>query len=71
MNQGCQHLGVGLGLKAITLGTQLFLELLVVLNNAIVHQDDIAHLMRMGIDLSGLTVGRPAGVGNTQMPITA
>ena len=71
MNQGRQHLSVSLGLKGVALSCEPMLEVLVVLNNAIVHQDDITHLMRVGIDLIGLAVGRPAGVGNTKTPIAA
>ena len=61
-----EDFGVGLGSEGVAFGDQLFLELLVILNDAVVDKGDLAGLieMRMGIRVRGRPMRGPAGVAN-------
>ena len=67
LNKLHQHLGVGVGAEVIALLLQLGAQRLVVLDDAVMHQREIAALreMRVGVDGVGLAVGGPTGVGDT------
>ena len=58
--------GVGLGGELVALFDQLFLEGDVVLDDAVVHDDDLAGAiaMRVGVLFGGTSVRGPAGVAN-------
>ena len=60
-----KHLGVGLGAESVTLFLEHCPQGLVVLDDAVVHQREVAALAEVwvGVDGVGLAVGRPAGVG--------
>ena len=61
-----RHLGVGGGIKAVALFGQLVFQLLVVLDDAVVHRHHV-HVVAavgVGVDLAGLAVGGPAGVAD-------
>ena len=69
INQLHQHLGIGSTLKLIALLDELFLQYLVVFDDTIMHQRQVtthAH-MRMRIGSRRLTMGSPAGMGDTDM----
>ena len=59
------HLGVGFALEDVTGLFELFFQLQVVLDDAVMDHDDRSGLMRVGVDLGGPAVGRPAGVADT------
>ena len=65
------HLAVGLRGEFHPLAQQVFLDLLVVLDDAVVDQGHLAALahMGMGVDVVGLAVGGPAGVADAQVPV--
>ena len=69
INQLHQHLGIGSTFKLIALLDELFLQYLVVLDDTIMHQRQVtAHAhMRMGVGSRRLTMGSPAGMGDTHM----
>ncbi len=60
--------GVGFGDELVSLGGQLPLEIEVVFNDAIVHNDDAAGAvaMGMGVFFSGAAVGSPARVADAE-----
>ncbi len=60
--------GVGLGLKVEPLGLQLFAQLFVVFNNAVVNNSHIACTMGVCIVEGWGTVGGPAGVTDAGFP---
>src|SRR5579862_5216721 len=59
-------LGVGLRAELVTFFDQLLLQAKIVLDDAVVHDDDLARAiaMRMGILFRGTAVGGPAGVAD-------
>ena len=57
-------LGVGLGREDRALGLELGAQLAEVLDDAVVDDGDAAGLVRMGVALGRLAVGRPAGVAD-------
>ncbi len=61
-------LGVGLGDELVALGGELALQLKIVLNNAVVHDDDAARAVavRVGVFFGGAAVGGPAGVADAK-----
>jgi hypothetical protein len=61
-----ENLGVGSGCESVAGGDEVFLELLVVLNDAVVDDGDAAGLieMRVGVFVAGRTVSGPAGVAD-------
>ena len=65
-NQLHQHLGVGFAAELVAFLLEHGAQGLVVLDNTIVHQREVAALaqVRVGIDGVGLAVGGPAGVGD-------
>ncbi len=66
LQQVGDHLGIGLGLEHVALIGELPTQLLVILDDAVMHhRQAVPRLVGMGIGLAGPTVGRPAGVGNT------
>jgi hypothetical protein len=56
--------GVGIGVEPVTLGYELMFEREIILDNAVMDNDDLpgAIAVRMGVLLGGTTVGRPARV---------
>jgi hypothetical protein len=62
------HLGVGVALEATALGQQLVLQLLEVLDDAVVHDRHPVGGDRMGIALGRLAVRRPAGMADPIVP---
>ena len=72
INQLHQHLGIGSTFKLIALLNKLFLQNLIVLDDAIMHQSQVtAHAhMRMGVGGRRLTMGSPAGMSDTHMTAT-
>ncbi len=56
--------GIGLGLEDVALAGQLRPQLPEVLDDAVVDDRDTPGGVRMGVDLVGLAVGRPAGVAD-------
>ena len=69
INQLHQHLSISSTLELIALLNKLFLQNLIVLDDAIMHQSQVtAHAhMRMRIGSRRLTMGSPAGMGDTYM----
>ena len=59
------HFGVGVGRKLDILLEELVLQPLKILGYPVVNDNHIAGDMRMGVDLVGGAVGRPAGVAET------
>ena len=61
-----QHFRISLRLEYVALGLERCLQHHVVLDDAVVHQHDIAGavIVRMGVHVVGLAVGRPARVGD-------
>ena len=64
LNQVDDHLGIRVGIEMIVMAQQLVLDILIVLNNAVVNTDNrlIVADMRMRIVLTGFSVCRPARV---------
>ena len=58
------HLGVGVAVEVAALGQKLVLQLLEVLDDAVVHDRDAVGGDGMGVALGGLAVGRPARVAD-------
>ena len=69
INQLHQHLSISSTLELIALLDELFLQYLVVFDDAIMHQSQVtAHAhMRMRIGSRRLTMGSPAGMSDTDM----
>src|SRR5260370_1842768 len=67
----CDHFGVGLGSKAMSLFSQLLLERDVILDDPVVHYDDFsgAIAMRMRVLFRRTTVRGPTGVADSVSPI--
>ena len=65
------HLGVGVRGEGGALLEQVILDLLVIFNDAVVHQGDgpVFADVGMGVDVVGLAVGGPAGVADAQTPL--
>ena len=64
------HLGVRIGGEFVTRCAQLFAQLFVILDDAVVHdRKTIARDVRMGVALGRNTVGRPARVGDTEFAV--
>ncbi len=66
MDQVRYHLGIGLRFEHITQRQQLLALLLVVLDDAVVHQRHALADMRMGIGLGDTAMRRPAGMADAQ-----
>ena len=64
----CGHLGVRLADKAAALSFQMGAQGLMVFDNAVMHDGNLAlHIsMGMGVAVRGFAVGGPAGVADTQ-----
>ena len=63
MHQVRDHLGVGLGLEGVTLRLQFHAQFVVILDDAVMHQRDLAvREDRMGVAGHGCAVRRPARV---------
>ena len=62
------HLGVGIRGKFHAMALELFLDLQVVLDDAVVDQRDLSVFadVGMGVDIVGLSVGSPAGMADAQ-----
>ena len=58
------HLGVGLGREGAAAACERRPQLEVVLDDAVVDDDDLAGAMRMRVLLGGTAVRRPAGVAD-------
>ena len=58
------HLGVGVGAEHIAQRLQLFPQLFVVLDDAVVHHHDMLGDVGVGVALGGLAVSGPAGMGD-------
>ena len=58
------HFGIGLGDKNGSFGDQLIFQHPEILNDAIVHHDDIANRVRMGIRFGDSAMGRPPGMSD-------
>ena len=67
VNQVHHDFGVGFRQKLVALGDQLFAQFLVIFDDAIVHQRDVAGCVGMGVFVGGHAVGSPAGMGNAQL----
>src|ERR1044071_9811757 len=63
-DQMSDDLGVGLGAEMSAAFGQLLLELEIVFDDAVVHDDDVAGAMRMGVALRRPAVGGPARVAD-------
>lgn len=63
--------GIGLRLEGVAQRTQLLALLLMVLDDAVVHQRHAMADMRMRVGLGDTTVGGPAGVADAQHRIEA
>ena len=63
------HFGISLRGKLVTFRDELFFELAIVLNDTIMDDSDFAWDMRMRVTLRRLTMGRPAGMSDTDMTI--
>ena len=62
------HLGIGIRFETVPAVGQALTQFLVVFDDTVMDDGDtIVGKMRMGIDLGGLTVGGPAGVGDTDV----
>ena len=61
-------LGIGLGDKLVALCGEFALQVEIILNNAVVNDDDAARAiaMRMGVLFRGPAVSGPAGVANSE-----
>lgn len=71
MDQVRDDFGVGLRLEGVTQGTQLLALLLVIFDDAVVHQRHAVADVRMRVGLGDTTVGGPAGVADAQHCIEA
>ena len=60
-------LGIGFGNEAIAFGSQLGAQRLVIFDDAVVRHSQPTGDMGMGVDLAGLAVSRPAGMGNARV----
>ena len=71
LDQVRDDLGVGLGLELVALRLQLLLQLEVVLDDAVVHDDDAAGAVavRMRVFLGGAAVRGPARVADAVEPV--
>ena len=56
--------GVGLGLEQVVVAFQFRLEVLVVLDDAVMDDGDLAGRMGMGVGFGRTAMGRPAGVAD-------
>ncbi len=63
------HLGVGVALEYVALGTELGFQLAEVLDDAVVHDRDLAVHVRMRVALSRAAVRRPARVADAGMTL--
>ena len=61
-----RRLGVGLGVEAVAGLGELFPDLLIVFDDAVVHQHhrEVVAVVRVGVELAGFAVGGPAGVAD-------
>src|SRR5207245_5704395 len=66
-------LGIGLGLELVTQCAQLALQLFVILDDAVVDDDEraAAVAVRVSVLLGGAAVGGPAGVPDAERPLEA
>ena len=66
VNEFYSHFRVCLRVKGIALSQQLILQLLIILNNAVVNGDDISIVadMGMGVALRGFSMGCPTGMAD-------
>ena len=64
VHQVGNHLGVGVGAEHIAQRLELFPQLFVVLDDAVVHHHDMLGDVGVSIALGRLAMGSPAGVGN-------
>ncbi len=66
MDQMGDDFGVGLRLESVAERAQAFALLLVVLDDAVVHQRDAVADVRMGVGLGDAAVGGPAGMADAE-----
>ncbi len=69
MDQVGDDFGVGLRFKRVAQAKQAFALLLVVFDDAVVHQRHAGTDVRMGIGLGDPTMGRPAGVADAELAL--
>lgn len=70
INQLCDHFGVGVALEFKSLVLKENLHLLIIGNDAVVHNDEgvvLVRPLRMGIHFARNSVRRPTGVCNSAM----
>ena len=68
LNQVRDDFGIGLRRKLETVSPQFLAQLLIVFDDPVVdNSQPVAGHVRMGVDLRGLAVGCPAGMGNAQV----
>ncbi len=68
LNQVRDDFGIGLGRKLETVSPQFLAQLLIVFDDPVVdNSQPVAGHVRMGVDLRGLAMGCPAGMGNAQL----
>ena len=68
MNQVADDFGVGFGIEPVALGFHRRLDLLIILDDAVVdHRDSVGGHVRMRVGFAGATVRGPARMGNPDL----